>query len=642
MKENDDMKFVNTDLVKKKRLLPRKIIALIVMIVFLLGGVLGNFGYSYLDSMDGYNTPLTILKKDFTEQKLRDKYQDIVEFSNILVKLNNDANADIDVRAYEIFKEQYDSSNTNIRFDVLVNDKIIFKNYGEKQPEFTLIEPNLNSDIKGQVFEIRMSMADPLEVKDWVYYEYQFLNGMYSNRNFLIPNVIICAIVSFVAFIYLFKNIRIKYTNEQPKLLFVDKFPYKLLLLIIIPIIGALQDSANGFAENLISLFVSFLLVLFMFSTTSVRIKHKVFWRYTCIYYLRRFIGKHWSNIKEAFFGDFSKQSTLSVWFMGLAVVLFIEFIGLASGSLSSLVLVFIVRSIAMIFILSRLYSYFKALYIGGEAISSGNLDYHIDEENLVGAFKEHAHHLNSMNEAVSASVSEAMNSERMRNELITNVTHDIKTPLTSIINYVDLLKREDLDNDKADEYIAVIDKQSLRLKKMVDDLVEISKVSSNTMNVNLVDTELKVFMSQIEGEYEEKLSRRALSVNITTPEEAVVVKADGPLLWRVMDNLMGNAAKYSLENSRIYVDLTKDDDFAYITVKNVSKEALNIEVSQLMERFVRGDSSRNTEGSGLGLSIAGGILEAMDGSLDISIDGDLFKTCVKLPLKEVEEKSLD
>ena len=218
------------------------------------------------------------------------------------------------------------------------------------------------------------------------------------------------------------------------------------------------------------------------------------------------------------------------------------------------------------------------------------------------------------------------LKSERMKTELITNVSHDLRTPLTSIVNYVDLLDREKLDNEKAAEYIEVLKRQSAKLKKLTDDLIEVSKATSGNIEMKLEDCDVSVLIGQAEGEFSDKLKARDLKLEISGTEEPVNVTADGRYLWRVFDNLLSNITKYAMPGSRVYIDVVKKDEHTSVIFKNISEEKLNITADELMERFVRGDSSRSTEGSGLGLSIADSLMKMMKGSLEITVDGDLFK----------------
>ena len=267
-----------------------------------------------------------------------------------------------------------------------------------------------------------------------------------------------------------------------------------------------------------------------------------------------------------------------------------------------------------------------KRIKEGGEKIAAGDLDYKIDTKYMYGDFKDFAESLNNINEGLSVAINEKMKSERFKTELITNVSHDIKTPLTSIINYVDLIKKEKPENENIKEYIDVLDRQSSRLKKLIEDLMEASKASTGNLAVNLSVCEAGVLLSQTVGEFDERLNAAGLTPVVGIPEAPVKIMADGRHLWRVFDNLMNNICKYSQNGTRVYLDVSEKDGKAKITFRNISKYELNITGEELTERFVRGDKSRNTEGSGLGLSIARSLTELQGGELKIDIDGDLFK----------------
>ncbi|MCM1084137.1 MAG: HAMP domain-containing histidine kinase [Clostridium sp.] len=266
-----------------------------------------------------------------------------------------------------------------------------------------------------------------------------------------------------------------------------------------------------------------------------------------------------------------------------------------------------------------------------GNEIAKGNMDFEVDTKGMLGEFKAHGENLNSIRNGMANAVEESLKSERMKTELITNVSHDIKTPLTSIINYVDLLEKEQLDNEKAGEYIEVLDRQSARLKKLIQDLIDASKASTGNLDVNLEKTDVNVVINQAFGEFQDKLTARNIKTIIKSDKEEYFAIADGRHLWRVMENLINNIVKYALEGSRVYIDVKEQDEYISVTFKNISKEELNISGDELMERFVRGDSSRNTEGSGLGLSIARSLMELQKGKMEIIVDGDLFKVVLLL-----------
>ena len=274
-----------------------------------------------------------------------------------------------------------------------------------------------------------------------------------------------------------------------------------------------------------------------------------------------------------------------------------------------------------------------RTLQKGGEKLARGDFSSPIDTKYLIGDFKRYGQELNDVQGGLEQAVQEQMKAEHLKTELITNVSHDIKTPLTSIVNYVDLLKKEDMPSPAAREYIAVLDRQSHRLKKLTEDLVEASKASSGALNVELQPTDVNVLLSQIEGEYQERLAACHLTLVTQPPAPGTMIQADSRLLSRVMDNLVSNVCKYAMENTRVYVTAAVRDGQAVISFKNVSRDELNISPDELMERFVRGDASRHSEGSGLGLSIARSLVQLQGGTFALSIDADLFRADIVFPL---------
>ncbi len=284
-----------------------------------------------------------------------------------------------------------------------------------------------------------------------------------------------------------------------------------------------------------------------------------------------------------------------------------------------------------------------KRLLKAGDEIANGNMQHRVDTTRMRGALKQHGENLNQITDGMNKAIAERVKSERFKTELITNVSHDIKTPLTSIVNYVDLMEKEQIDNEKVQEYLEVLSRQSARLKKLIEDLIEASKASTGNLAVKPERCELGVMLAQTAGEYQDKLNAAGLELIIDKPEENVFIMADRQQLWRVFDNLMNNICKYSLAGTRVYLKLQRDTRMnsdalhpgAVVTFRNISKMRLNVNEDELLERFVRGDSSRNTEGSGLGLSIANSLTELQNGKMTLVVDGDLFK--VQLSFDTVE-----
>lgn len=273
-----------------------------------------------------------------------------------------------------------------------------------------------------------------------------------------------------------------------------------------------------------------------------------------------------------------------------------------------------------------------RRLQKAGEQIAQGNLTYQADLRHMLPVFRRHGANLNGIRAGMQQAVEVQMRSERMKAELITNVSHDIKTPLTSIVNYVDLLKKDGLSSPGAPEYLEVLDRQSARLKKLTEDLIEASKASTGNIPVQLERTDVHVLLSQAVGEYGENLQAQQLETVFDLRAPIPLVWADGRLLWRIFDNLLGNVCKYALEGTRVYFRTEMSGNQLAVSFLNVSRNALNISSDELMERFVRGDASRNTEGSGLGLSIAKSLTELQNGCFGINIDGDFFKAFLLLP----------
>lgn len=278
-------------------------------------------------------------------------------------------------------------------------------------------------------------------------------------------------------------------------------------------------------------------------------------------------------------------------------------------------------------------------LYIGWEyrkqtkvcsELAKGNVDAKVDTKHMIWDLKTQGENINAIADSINLAVEERMKSERMKAELITNVSHDIKTPLTSIINYVDLLSKEEIESEKAKEYIEVLSRQSDKLKRLIVDLIEASKASTGNLEIHAEEIDVRMALLQVTGEYEEKLQQAGVELLLHIPEEGIMIQADGRYLFRIFDNLMTNIKKYSLNHTRAYIDLKNEGQDVLIIFKNISKDVLNVSGEEFTERFYRGDTSRNTEGNGLGLAIVKSLVELMNGSIRVIVDGDLFKVEIR------------
>ncbi|MCR5836415.1 MAG: HAMP domain-containing histidine kinase [Lachnospiraceae bacterium] len=293
------------------------------------------------------------------------------------------------------------------------------------------------------------------------------------------------------------------------------------------------------------------------------------------------------------------------------------------------------------LFVTIIMWKYFKEYYYiirSAETIANEDVTHKIERKMLFNSNRLMTDAINSMGEGISEAVMENTRNERLKSDLITNVSHDIKTPLTSIINYLDLLKMEDLHNEKARDYINILETKSHRLKVLTDDLVEASKLSSGVIKLEKNKLNLSLLINQSAGEFSERFEEKNLTPIITLPKEPVYINGDGRKMWRVIENLYSNMYKYAMENTRVYIDLMKGEEFCELTIKNISKSYFKVDEDDLTERFIRGDASRTTEGSGLGLSIAKSIIDRHDGVFKIILDGDLFKVRIKLALYKEED----
>lgn len=383
--------------------------------------------------------------------------------------------------------------------------------------------------------------------------------------------------------------------------------------------------------STLTALWIGFVALL-TFCTLAARFRAGKWWKNSIIYIVCRFVYR-------AVRGFFRALPIAWKGILVYAVVVLVNALGMilafGAGSFFVFLLTLVLDAAGLYFVIHTVRQ-LKTLQTAAQKLAAGDLTYTVDTEKMYPVLKEHGDNLNAVSVGMSRAVNERMKSERFKTELITNVSHDLKTPLTSIVSYVDLLKKEPTESEAAREYIEVLDRQSQKLKKLTTDLVDASKASSGALPVNLEKIDLGELLRQSAGEYTEKFAAASITPVLNAPEGETYVTADGRLLWRVLDNLLGNAVKYAQSGTRLYLELTPGETETVLTLKNISREPLNIPAEELMERFVRGDGSRHTDGSGLGLSIANSLMELMGGKLTLTLDGDLFKATLSFPQKSV------
>lgn len=481
-----------------------------------------------------------------------------------------------------------------------------------------------------------------LAAKDRIYFEAYYTNLLVENRNALIWLTAALFVLCLALVIFLLCAAGHKEGVEGIHLNWVDKIPLDLYLVVAI-LLGAglfalgidLSGASWWFMIVLIALLGAALVLLAVsvLMTLSTRFKSGAFWKNTVIYFCLRLLLRMLKAIKAGV--SYCAKHLHLYWQAGLIFVgvSLAELFFLAAFSRSAVVVIWVIAKLIEAPLLVLIVISLQKLKAGGEALAEGNLNASVDLKHMYGVLRSHGENLNSIAQGMQKAVQQQLKSERFRTDLITNVSHDIKTPLTSIVNYVDLLKKEDVQPEKAKEYIAVLDRQSARLKKLTEDLVEASKASSGTLPVHLEAVDVNVLLSQVSGEYQSRFELCKLEPIVKLSSEDPQILADGKLLWRVFDNLLSNICKYAMPGTRVYFTSEVLDGRVQISFKNISNYPLDITADELLERFVRGDSSRSTEGSGLGLSIAQSLTGLQKGTFDLVVDGDLFKANLSFPL---------
>lgn len=500
-------------------------------------------------------------------------------------------------------------------------------------------EGNLKSTSPNDIFVLAYNLVN------WaMYYKY------------MVVVVSVCALCLMLLFVmYLLKVAGHKPMSDEIHKRFFVKWPLELYLALVTGLemlgIGGivnLLDYAYGRLNVMNYIYAALILVAMLaiflgfLMNMAVRVKSKTFWKNTLVYMVLSRVFMWMGKGCRALYRLFSNLPLIwktTAGFAGLSVIEFIIlmfcFANWHSGR--EAILIWWLLEKAILFpVIAYIALSMRKLKEAGENLAEGNLSYQVETDKMFLDFKEHGETLNRIGEGIGHAVDDRLKSERFKTELITNVSHDIKTPLTSIINYSDLICKEETDNANIKEYSEVLYRQSSRLKKLIEDLVDASKASTGNVEVNLEPCEIGVMLEQVAGEFETKLMEKDIDLIVKIPEEPIEIMADGRHLWRVFDNLMNNIYKYAQTKTRVYLSVEKKGDNAVINFKNISAYPLDLSSEELMERFVRGDKSRNTDGNGLGLSIAQSLTELQGGNLELVVDGDLFKVLLTFPLRDI------
>jgi signal transduction histidine kinase len=584
------------------------------------------------------------------------------------VELTSDTNT---VEGIQKFIEEKDSKhfkmeNSYVESDTEELDKNAIQYYDSFEFDYYKVKSNessssnelVNSSEDEVVFEenginyIRTQFSDftvyanyeeELEISSYHQRTINNLKSIEPYSNLIYISIPISGILTVLLVLYLITSIGTDKNNKVVDLNKFDKIPYEIVFILgvilisiaFLPIIDIVEMDYSNIAQNLqysilaTCYLFNYIVTAILLHTTVKRIKLNSFTNTSIICRLVIWILKIFRNIaKKVFkslqntFKNIPRFKKLVLYFIVFFVVEIILLL-----ILNSLGIVLDIALIVYVFI--KIMQYINSYEIIEDRLKGmyeGEEDIKLDPEEVEPAFRDSVMYINDISNGFSSAINESMKSERLKTELITNVSHDIKTPLTSIINYVDLLKKEKIDNPKANEYIEVLDKKSQRLKKLIEDLVEASKASSGNIRMNIEKLNVVELIKQSLGEFEDKFKERNLDIQSDYSKSEIFIMADSRYLYRSIENMLSNISKYALENSRVYIEVFEEYGKVKISMKNISKEKLNITTDELMQRFVRGDKSRTTEGSGLGISIAKSLVEAQNGKFSLNIDGDLFK----------------
>ena len=540
-----------------------------------------------------------------------------------------------------------DDRSTNVRFSI--EDEagaILFDNHRTGDIPVTGWWGEMAQD--GVVF--RSYIAADYPAQDSVYWALRIYDVMAEFAPNAAVIVTACALAELFFLVFLARAAGRRVGREETVAGWQEKIPFDLYAAVVLGGSAMLVAAAASGTENTFQGFepimiavvlaccaAAYALFLAFWMTLCARVKLGRWWENTvCCWLLRlcrRILRWCWRVLCRAWgaLAGFVRGIPL-VWRTAvgccvIGVLLFALESNHADGLLLALLAVLSVAACLLSMQLRRLQK-------GGEALAAGDLTSQVDTSHMYFDLKRHGENLNAISRGMSIAVEQKLKSERLKTELITNVSHDIKTPRTSIVNYVDLLQREHTPEQER-EYLAVLDRQAHKLKKLTVDLVEMSKASTGNIPCHIARRSVRELIDQTVGEYAEKLSAARLEPVVTLPDEELYCLCDGALMWRVLDNLLSNACKYACAGTRLYIAARREGETVAFSFKNISRDALNVDPDELLERFVRGDSSRTTEGSGLGLNIAKSLVELQKGTFSIAIDGDLFKVGFILPRTE-------
>lgn len=617
--------------------------------------------YYYYNQIENYYYLIIYKNLALTNIELTTNTNSIEKLKNYIQNLDAkkaniiNGNVQADSEIIETKALQYFDNFKNEYYSIIENETTATYEEVEEVLEETYttssqqVEPSIQKEYYTSTiedFQIYTSYEEKLMQRNDIMFYKKLIDMLAPYENISIPAIPVCSVLLLIMAVYLIISIGHSKNKEEIDLNDFDKLPLEIVLgvfIIIICIFVAIlsefsytnySDEAlnyfNLFVSGLITIyFITYISFMLLLVTTVKRIKAKTLISSSicgrllklCIRIIKRFCNK----LKEIFNGitenwNISAKITILTIVFILVLILMVGMFTILGVLIDMFLIAFVLyKVVERINCYKKIEEHLKDMYEGKEVES-------LIVSDFTPEFKDIVKYINDVSNGFENAKQEGIKSERMKTELITNVSHDIKTPLTSIINYVDLLKKEDIKNKKAQEYIEVLDGKSQRLKKLTEDLVEASKASSGAVKLNIEKINIVELIKQTTGEFEDRFKDKKLEIVSSMPKEDIYINADSRYMYRIIENLFSNISKYALDSSRVYIDVKSNGLKVKISIKNISKDKLNISAEELMQRFVRGDKSRTTEGSGLGLSISQSLTELQKGTFALNVDGDLFK----------------
>lgn len=613
----------------------------------------GSYYYDYSEGIYYYDDEkkLNITERDFAQNLKNESTKILKNMSGIDYFVINNSTGQIKTNTkYESLnnfkKNAKGYYQAEFQGDNLVDRKIGNTKYKPISGYFYSVDNgviSVNDDVEVYISITKKFVEQNIFEYGYSYYV-QILNKYQICLNLGIPTGVL-AIIFLI--IYMIMNFKLPKTKRE-FWNYYNKIPLEIILSLLctdIILIFAIAEEGDVLVNQLciIPIFILlFYLIIIIKQVSNFKRKRDFFKTSWCIRFISWLLKKikyYNMDLRKALRESKDFDLIKKIMTVGILCVMAEFILILLSSEYIDLFVVFIIFAIQLgflIFFIKKL-GYLSEIMKGVQIIKEGQLDYKIDAKNDI-YFGSLADNINNISQGLENSIEEKIKSERMKSELITNVSHDLKTPLTSIINYVTLIQKEqNIEPEYLKDYIKVLDKKSKRLKILIEDLFEASKASTGNIDLELVRLDLKQLLQQSIGELEDKLENAKLSLRVNLTDESTYVLADGRRLFRVFENLLSNISKYSLESTRVYIDVIKKDGKIITTMKNISSYELNFDPVEIMERFKRADESRNTEGSGLGLAIARDLVSLQGGEMKIEIDGDLFK--VKVVLDEYNQQ---